>query len=214
MSNVVTWVGASGTPYIYYVYNANGDIPANLGNYIYARKEGSNWLPVYIGHGDLSICAGDKPDLMKCIELKGAAYIHLRCNSRLHDRSVETEDLLLRFGQAFAPGGCHADRYDTCVWMGRSEASYVFYVYDKADLVPPRRGTYVCARRSIDQIWTPLAVGLGELSLENPEIARWTQTRECTHIHRRLGSVEAESSRICEDLFENYSQIVPDLQRS
>lgn len=214
MSTVVTWVGASRAPYLYYVYDVNEIIPPNLGNYIYARiEDGRNWVPIYFGRGDLSICAGDKADLMKCIELKGATHIHLHCNSRPHDRSVEMEDLLLRFGQAFAPGGCHADRFDTCIWMGKSEANYVFYVYEKADLVPARHGTYVCARRSIDQIWTPLAVGQGDLSVENPEIARWTQTPDCTHIHRRLGSVEGERLRLCDDLYANYSQIVPHLQR-
>lgn len=207
MSTTVTWVGYSDAQYMYYVYDLEVSLPSHIGNFIYAKlNDGENWQPIYFGEGDLAVSARSSPDLMKCIKMKGATHLHLRCNSRAFDRSTEVEDLLLRFGVAFAPGGCHADRYETCVWTGKSQKQYVFYIYDKATAVPMRQGVYICARRTIDQIWTPLAIGEGDLSLEDPEIARWAQSPDCTHIHRCLWSREAERLLIKDDLYHNYAQ--------
>ncbi len=209
MHETVTWVGSSGSHYMYYVYDLEIDLPPRMGNFIYARlNDGKNWQPIYFGEGDLATGARARPDLMSCIKMKGATHLHLRCNSSAHDRSTEVEDLLLRFGAAFAPGGCHADRYETCVWTGKSQTPYVFYVYEKAILITMRQGIYICARRTVDQIWTPVAIGQGDLSLNNPEIARWTQSADCTHIHRCLWSREADRSLIQDDLRQNYAQFL------
>jgi hypothetical protein len=102
------WTGASGTNYLYHVYERQPDIPSRLGNYIYALKnhEG-HWAPVYIGQGDLSICAAADPGRMACIDAKGATHVHLRLNASEEERLSEVEDLLRRYLNAHHPHGCN-----------------------------------------------------------------------------------------------------------
>jgi hypothetical protein len=50
---VVTWPGASGKTYKYYVYRIGHKLKAEAGNYIFARVNQNNrWEPVYIGETD------------------------------------------------------------------------------------------------------------------------------------------------------------------
>ena len=50
------WTGASGASYTFYIQPRGSPLaPNQMGNYIYAKKESEGeWMPVYIGQGDLS----------------------------------------------------------------------------------------------------------------------------------------------------------------
>ena len=106
------WTGASGAEYVYYVFERDVEVPARMGNYIYARKnQEGHWVPVYMGQGDLSVRCSD-PALLERIGRKQATHVHLRLNAREDDRVQELTDLLARYLNAFEPDGCHspADR--------------------------------------------------------------------------------------------------------
>lgn len=210
---VSAWVGATGAQYLYYIYEINAKIPPHQGNYIYAKLiNDKDWVPIYIGRGDLSLCAGDDRLLLECIASKGATHIHLRCNPRIQDQISETRDLLARFENAFAPHGCHCQESETCVWPGSSKTNYVFYVYSMDEPVPSRPGIYICARRTVDQLWKPLAIGYGDMSLSGSEVRNWLYNSECTHIHRRIELSEIEGRLDSDDILKYYADIVPELR--
>ena len=103
------WTGASGTDYIYYVFERHPDVPSRPGNFIYALKNPEGlWVPVYVGEGDLAVRGTGDPELIACVDAKGATHVHLRLNSRKQDREEEVRDLLARYLNAFAPYGCHS----------------------------------------------------------------------------------------------------------
>ncbi len=103
------WPGASGVEYEYYVHK----LPASLktgqnGNYIYARQNPlGQWVPVYIGEGDLGERSGPAHHKAGCIRQKGATHFHCHLKSDAAARRVEEADLLSRFTDAFAPTGCN-----------------------------------------------------------------------------------------------------------
>lgn len=102
------WTGESGANYVYHVYERQPDVPSRPGNYIYALKNQEGlWAPVYIGQGDLAVCAAADPQRMACIDAKGATHLHLRLNGAEEERRSEAEDLLRRYVNAHHPHGCN-----------------------------------------------------------------------------------------------------------
>jgi hypothetical protein len=104
-----TWIGASGTKYTYYIHPRHPQInPDQLGNYIYAKKNGDGlWMPVYIGEGDLSVRCSTSHHQHTCIDSKGATHVHMHLNPNEANRLAEETDLLKRYLNAYAPGGCN-----------------------------------------------------------------------------------------------------------
>ena len=50
----VSWSGASGKSYVYFVHNLSWNpSPDQGGNYIFARQVSNGWEAVYVGQGDL-----------------------------------------------------------------------------------------------------------------------------------------------------------------
>lgn len=107
-----TWSGASGTKYTYYVYERQPDVtPDQIGNYIYCKKnEKGNWVPIYIGEGDLSVRCTKSHHQIQCINSKGATHVHMHLNKTDADRFAEESDLLARFTNAYVPTGCNVKR--------------------------------------------------------------------------------------------------------
>jgi hypothetical protein len=102
------WTGESGANYTYYVYERHPDIPKRMGVFIYSKKNDEDlWVPLFIGHGDLSVRSNTDPELMARINAKGATHVLLRVNSVEADRQGELADLLKRYQNAFEPEGCH-----------------------------------------------------------------------------------------------------------
>ena len=103
------WQGRSGTRYTYKIWK----LPVSLrtgqdGNYIYAkRNREGQWVPVYIGEGDLGERSGPGHHKADCIRRKGATHFHCHLNSDAAARRVEEADLLSRFTNAYAPSGCN-----------------------------------------------------------------------------------------------------------
>lgn len=103
------WRGVSGKTYRYYIHPRHPSIKeGQLGNYVYAKIDSEgNWVPIYIGQGELSIRAHEEQQQIGCINSKGATYIHLHVNVEETDRLAEQEDLLTNHAQAYFPNGCN-----------------------------------------------------------------------------------------------------------
>lgn len=103
----VTWNGASGTQYTYYVkklpYSCN---PNQDGNYIFTKVVNNMWIPIYIGQGDLNSRINDDVH-NPCARGKGATHVHVQINGRKEDREKEESDLLAVHPQAYSPTGCN-----------------------------------------------------------------------------------------------------------
>jgi hypothetical protein len=104
-----SWTGASGRKYTYHVYPRHPKLPPHeAGNFIYAKMDSHRrWVPIYIGHGDLTQRAAIERDRASCIEANGATHVHLHVNFDKDDRLAEEKDLLNNFPQAYAPEGCN-----------------------------------------------------------------------------------------------------------
>ena len=90
---VCTWTGASGTAYIYYVRPLGSALaPNQTGNFIYAKKnpEG-DWLPIYIGQGDLS------ESERQLLDARDATHVHMHLTMTEEARLAEERDLLARY---------------------------------------------------------------------------------------------------------------------
>ncbi|NCQ16316.1 hypothetical protein GW814_01515 [Candidatus Falkowbacteria bacterium] len=103
----VNWTGASGKPYTYHIW----ELPANFnpnqnGNYIYTKIMNNQWVPIYIGQGDLKDRTENHHKAV-CIRSKGATHIHVHLNSIEANRLAEEQDLLARYTNAYEPSGCN-----------------------------------------------------------------------------------------------------------
>lgn len=104
------WTGKSGADYLYHAYPIPCAVPRRFGGFIYAKRNDEGlWVPLYVGQGDLSVCCKD-PEVLACLQAKGATHIHMRINRVESDRVEEVEDLLARYSNAFEPQGCHKPR--------------------------------------------------------------------------------------------------------
>jgi len=106
--NQCVWVGASGNRYVYKVCQLPKNFMENqYGNYIYCKVVGDVWIPIYIGHGNLSTGVGNSHHQTRCIQGKGATHVHIRYNEREKDCLREEVDLLDHYPQAYIPTGCN-----------------------------------------------------------------------------------------------------------
>jgi len=110
MADKCVWTGASGTKYTFYVYPRHPRIIAGqMGNYIYAKiDQTSNWQPIYIGQGDISVRCTKSPYPIECINSKGATHVHLKVTRGPEIvRKYQERDLLATHPEAYAPTGCN-----------------------------------------------------------------------------------------------------------
>jgi len=106
-----TWTGKTGTTYTFEVWS----LPANIkegqdGNYIFAKAVTDNWVPIYIGQGDLGERTNGSHHQQKCIDSKGATHVHVHLNAREEIRLAEEEDLLANYTNAYVPAGCNVKK--------------------------------------------------------------------------------------------------------
>jgi hypothetical protein len=95
-----TWPGLSGVEYKYWIYPIGTAFTSAPGNYIFAKKTGTNaWTPVYIGQtGDFSE-RFENHHKMACIAANGATHIHVHPSSPDPAiRNSEESDIIARFG--------------------------------------------------------------------------------------------------------------------
>ena len=109
MANTWNWIGASGRPYSYKLFELPVSFsPREYGNYVLARHGGGGrWIPVYVGEGELAKRISPNHYKAHCIEQKGATHAHVHLNSDEHDRRAEVRDLLARNAEAYEPLGCN-----------------------------------------------------------------------------------------------------------
>lgn len=100
----VNWVGASGRNYTYWIYPRHPGIPAVPGNYIYTKIVNNQWVPIYIGQGDLSVRLTKNHHQIECINSKGATHVHVHShkNPNEAERLAEEKDLLAGHPNAYA----------------------------------------------------------------------------------------------------------------
>lgn len=77
-----------------------------FGNFIYCRREGELWIPVYIGRGHLADWIGPYHSLFDGILRKGATHFHFHPNGD-PDAEREEADLLFVHPEACEPTGCN-----------------------------------------------------------------------------------------------------------
>jgi hypothetical protein len=110
MSEQVEWTGQSGTTYTFVVapWPALLDEGYVVGNYICARRTAlGEWIPVYVGEGDL---ASPHVDTHRCFDLlqeRGVTHFHCHINDDADARRREARDLLSRHTLAVMPTGCN-----------------------------------------------------------------------------------------------------------
>lgn len=102
------WIGASGRAYTFHVLEIGSRMREVDGVYLYAKREGLEWRPVYIGQGNLA----DRCDLPKhhrlgCIRRKGATHIHAVVVPDGRQRLAWEDDLLAGNPLAYVPVGCN-----------------------------------------------------------------------------------------------------------
>ena len=101
------WTGASGKKYGYWVkklpYHCNA---GQDGNYMFCKVVSNEWVPVYIGQGDIDNRVND-PTHYQCATGKSAQHVHVHTNSSERDRLAEEDDLLSNFHMAYEPTGCN-----------------------------------------------------------------------------------------------------------
>jgi len=103
------WIGASGREYIYHIHSLPVNFNLNQpGNYIYAKANYSyEWIPVYIGQGDLGERISENHHQAECIRAKGATHVHVHLNASEANRVSEEKDLLENYTNAYKPNGCN-----------------------------------------------------------------------------------------------------------
>lgn len=103
------WTGKSAIDYTYYIWTLPVSFNAGQdGNYIYSRKnDKGQWVPIYIGQGDLHDRVSDDHHQADCIKKKGATHVHVHLNQSEKARTAEEADLLARYTNAYKPYGCN-----------------------------------------------------------------------------------------------------------
>ncbi len=109
MGMTSNWVGTSGKIFAYQVYELPISFESNQkGNFVFARLDhGRNWVPVFIGEGDLCKHVDADSYKLHAIQKHGATHVHARLNPDVYDRRAEVRDLLGRHTIAFEPYGCN-----------------------------------------------------------------------------------------------------------
>jgi len=105
------WPGVSGSSYKYYVYPRHPSIKAGQdGNYIYAKIVNGEWVPVYVGQGDLGVRCTSNHHQAEAINAKMATHVHMHKNANENARLTEERDILAAFPQAYVPTGCNVKK--------------------------------------------------------------------------------------------------------
>ena len=110
MSEHVDWIGKSGTSYTFVVIPWPAPLKAGYvdGNYICARQTAQGeWIPVYIGEGDLASPHVQRHELFHLLHQRGVTHVHCHLNNDADARRHEAQDLLARHTAAVMPIGCN-----------------------------------------------------------------------------------------------------------
>ena len=108
------WIGVDGQRYKYSVHNLSAKFNSGkYGNYIFTKKtKGGDWIPIYIGQGNLGVLVGKASTQLKCIKDMGATHVHVHENDSEWLRTTEEYDLLESYVKAFKPFGCIYERME------------------------------------------------------------------------------------------------------
>ncbi len=102
------WTGSSGREYEHWISPLPKSFPSQLGNYIFAKMVNNQWVPIYIGEGDLEdrVSNHHRAD---CIRHRGATHVHVHTHEKedKQKRLAEESDLLAGHPEAYEPKGCN-----------------------------------------------------------------------------------------------------------
>ena len=96
---------------------------------------------------------------------------------------------------------------ETSLWVGESGAQYLYYVYERHPDVPKRMGIFIYSKKNQEDLWTPVFIGQGDLSIrssDNPELIARIDAKGATHVLLRVNSDEADRKGEIADLLKRY----------
>jgi hypothetical protein len=103
---IAYWYGKSGKGYLFEIY-PKATFHEIDGNYIFAKKDGIAWKPIYIGEGNLKTRTQDEEHL-KCALKKGFTHYHIHSNTNAQARKDEETDLIQGHPDCLVEnGGCN-----------------------------------------------------------------------------------------------------------
>jgi hypothetical protein len=93
----ISWEGASGKKYNYWIHKIDATFEDSPGNYIYAKETRPGyWRPVYIGQtSSLADCLADL-EKETCAKRHGATHIHAHTNSEVDTVRISEETNLIK----------------------------------------------------------------------------------------------------------------------
>ena len=97
--DTVSWPGASGREYKYWVSPMNSTFKDEPGNYIFARESSpGQWKPIYIGETSSLMDRLSSHEKLPCANRHGATAIHAHTSSGdAQARRAEESDLLAKW---------------------------------------------------------------------------------------------------------------------
>lgn len=101
---------------------------------------------------------------------------------------------------------------ETCTWTGKSGTTYTFHVFERPPQVPARPGNFIYARKNSEQLWVPSFIGHGDLAHcreDDAATLACIDGQGATHVHMRLGAMEAERLAVHADLLAAYRNAFP-----
>jgi hypothetical protein len=93
------------------------------------------------------------------------------------------------------------------IWVGESGAKYPYYVYDRDLRVPKRMGIFIYSKKNDEDLWVPLFVGQGDLSLQasaDRDLVARIEAKGATHIHLRVNSEALDRHTEVADILKRY----------
>ena len=91
-----TWNGVA-SQYTYWVTSLDANFKEESGNYIFAKRSGNHWTPVYIGQTDNLRRRLSNHDKEACVRQHGATHIHAHLNDNEQNRRDEEVDLIKKW---------------------------------------------------------------------------------------------------------------------
>ena len=94
--STVTWTGASGKQYKYWISEIDGAFKDEPGNYIFAKETSAGrWAAIYIGETDCLKTRLPNHEKLPCVRRYEGTHIHVHTNSSDESvRRAEESDLI------------------------------------------------------------------------------------------------------------------------
>jgi len=94
----ITWPGASGKEYKYWISPIDSSFKDEPGNYIFAKETSpGRWTPIYIGESESLEDRLANHDKLPCVKRHGGTHIHAHTSGGESVRKAEESDLIAKW---------------------------------------------------------------------------------------------------------------------